>query len=91
MHYRNDFFCGDFKQAAVMNPTYPIYDEKNENGFFMPEGTGLSNPVEQMQQKESYKDGNYFRGSVKATINVKPTEGSLRINGFAAIEEGDNR
>lgn len=91
MHYRNDFFCGDFKQAAVMNPTYPIYDEKKENGFFMPEGTGLSNPVEQMQQKESYKDGNYFRGSVKATINVKPTEGSLRINGFAAIEEGDNR
>ena len=91
MHYRNDFFCGDFKQAAVMNPTYPIYDEKKENGFFMPEGTGLSNPVEQMQQKESYGDGNYFRGSVKATINVKPTEGSLRINGFAAIEEGDNR
>ena len=24
MHYRNDFNCGDFKQAAIMNPTYPI-------------------------------------------------------------------
>lgn len=91
MHYRNDYFCGDFKQAATMNPTYPIYDPTTPNGFFMPQGTGQSNPVEQMMQKESYKDGNYFRGSVKATVNVKPVKGMLRINGFAAIEEGDNR
>ena len=91
MHYRNDYFCGDFKQAATMNPTYPIYDSSTPNGFFMPQGTGQSNPVEQMMQKESYKDGNYFRGSVKATVNVKPVKGMLRINGFAAIEEGDNR
>ncbi len=91
MHYRNDFFCGDFKQAATLNPTYPIYDDANENGFFKPEATGTSNPVEQMKQKESYGDGNYFRGSIKASVNVKPVKGSLRIDGFAAIEEGDNR
>lgn len=91
MHYRNDYFCGDFKQAATMNPTYPIYDDSTPNGYFMPQGTGQSNPVEQMNQKESYKDGNYFRGSVKATVNVKPVKGMLRINGFVAIEEGDNR
>ena len=90
MHYRNDYNCGDFKQAATMNPTYPIYDKSNANGYFKPSGTGLSNPVEQMNQKESYGNGNFFRGSVKATINVKPIEG-LRVSGFAAIEEGDNR
>ena len=90
MHYRNDFNCGDFKQAATMNPTYPIYDSSTANGFFMPSGTGVSNPVEQMMQKESYGNGNFFRGSIKATINVKPIEG-LRISGFAAVEEGDNR
>ena len=90
MHYRNDFNCGDFKQAATMNPTYPIYDSANENGYFKPSGTGTSNPVEQMMQKESYGDGNFFRGSIKATLNVKPIAG-LRISGFAAVEEGDNR
>ncbi len=90
MHYRNDYFCGDFKQAAIVNPTYPIYDSSTASGYFMPQGTGQSNPVETMNQKESYKDGNYFRGSVKATVNIKPVEG-LRISGFAALEEGDNR
>ena len=90
MHYRNDYNCGDFKQAAIMNPTYPIYDSSTPNGFFMPTGTGVSNPVEQMMQKESYGDGNFFRGSIKATVNVKPVAG-LRVSGFAAIEEGDNR
>ncbi|MBQ8839206.1 MAG: TonB-dependent receptor [Bacteroidales bacterium] len=90
MHYRNDYFCGSFKQAAILNPTYPIYDSKNANGFYEPSGTGTSNPVEQMMQKESYGDGNFFRGSVKATVNIKPVEG-LKVNGFAAIEEGDNR
>ena len=90
MHYRNDFNCGDFKQAAIMNPTYPIYDSANANGFFKPTGTGTSNPVEQMMQKESYGDGNFFRGSIKATVNIKPVQG-LKVSGFAAIEEGDNR
>ena len=89
MHYRNDYFCGNFTQAAILNPTYPIYDAANANGYFMPTGTGASNPVEQMMQKESYKDGNYFRGSVKATVNIKPVKG-LRVSGFAAVEEGDN-
>ncbi len=90
MHYRNDFFCGDFKQAAIVNPSYPIYDSSTPSGYFMPQGTGQSNPVENMNQKESYKDGNYFRGSVKATVNIKPVEG-LKLSGFAAMEEGDNR
>ena len=89
MHYRNDYFCGDFKQAAILNPTTPIYDASQENGYYMPQGTGISNPVENMNQKESYKDGNYFRGSVKATVNIKPVEG-LKVSGFAAFEEGDN-
>lgn len=90
MHYRNDYFTGDFKQAAIMNPTYPIYDAKNSNGYYAPQGTGLSNPVETMNQKESYGDGNFFRGSVKATLDIKPIQG-LKLNAFAAIEEGDNR
>ena len=89
MHYRNDYFCGDFKQAAIMNPTYPIYDSSNENGYFRPSGTGLSNPVENMNQRESYQDGNYFRGSIRATVNIVPVPG-LKVNGFVAIEEGDN-
>ena len=42
-----------------------------------------------MYQKESYATGNYFRGSVKATVNIKPVTG-LKVSGFAAIEEGDN-
>lgn len=89
MHYRNDYFCGDFKMAAVLNPTYPIYDSSTSTGYYKPQGTGLSNPVENMNQKESYQEGNYFRGSIKATVNIKAVEG-LRISGFAAIEEGDN-
>ena len=90
MHYRNDYFCGDFKQAAIVNPTYPVYDKNTESGYFKPQGTGQSNPVENMNQRESYGNGNYFRGSVKATVNIKAVEG-LKISGFAAIEEGDNR
>ena len=89
MHYRNDYNCADWKMAAVLNPTYPIYDKANANGYYKPEGTGEGNPVEQMMQKESYQDGNYFRGSIKATVNIKPVQG-LRVSGFAAIEEGDN-
>ena len=90
MHYRNDYFCGDFTQAAIANPTYPIYDPTTASGYFAPQGTGQSNPVEAMNQKEAYQDGNYFRGSIKATVNIKAVEG-LKVNAFAAIEEGDNR
>ena len=90
LHYRNDYFCGDFTQAAIANPTYPVYDKTTASGYFMPQGTGQSNPVEAMNNKESYQDGNYFRGSVKATVNIKAVEG-LKVNAFAAIEEGDNR
>jgi len=89
MHYRNDYFTGDFKQAAIVNPTYPIYDATTGSGYYYPQGTGQSNPVEGLLQKESYQDGNYFRGSIKATVNVKPIEG-LKINAFAAMEDGDN-
>ena len=90
MHYRNDYFCGDFKNAALLNPTYPVYDETSPNGYFWrSEETGFVNPVENMNQKESYGSGNYFRGSVKATVNIKPVQG-LKVSGFAALEEGDN-
>lgn len=89
MHYRNDYFTGDFKQAAIVNPTYPIYDTSTGSGYYFPQGTGQSNPVEGLKQKESYQDGNYFRGSVKATVNIIPIEG-LKINAFAAMEDGDN-
>jgi TonB-linked SusC/RagA family outer membrane protein len=89
MHYRNDFFCGTFKEAAILNPSYPVYDASQANGYYMPTGTGRGNPVEQMNQKESYGDGNYFRGSIRPTINIKPVPG-LKASAFAAWEEGDN-
>lgn len=90
MHYRNNYDCGDFKQAATLNPTYPIYDETNTtSGYFIPSGSGQSNPIAATNQKESYQEGNFFRGSVKATVDIKAVPG-LKINGFAAIEEGDN-
>lgn len=90
MRYRNDYFCGDFKQAAILNPTYPIYDENNTvSGYYIPSGSGQSNPVAAMNQKESYQEGNYFRGSVRASVNIKPVPG-LKVSGFAALEEGDN-
>ena len=89
MHYRNDYFCGDFKQAAILNPTYPIYNKETESGYYLPTASGQSNPVAAANQKESYQEGNYFRGSVKATVDIKAVPG-LKVNGFAAIEEGDN-
>lgn len=90
MRYRNDYFCGDFKNAALLNPTYPVMDPSSPNGYYdRSEETGFVNPVENMNQKESYADGNYFRGSIKATVNIKPVQG-LKVSGFAAIEEGDN-
>ena len=70
MNYRNDYFCGDFKQAAIVNPTYPIYDKSTKSGYFAPQGTGQSNPVENMMNRESYQDGNFFRGSVKASYEL---------------------
>ncbi|MBQ2248391.1 MAG: SusC/RagA family TonB-linked outer membrane protein [Tidjanibacter sp.] len=87
MQYRNDYFTGDFKQAAILNPTYPIYDETQENGFYLPQGTGLTNPVENMTNKESYQDGNFFRGSVKASLRLFD---GLKLSAFAAMEDGDN-
>ena len=90
MQYRNDFFCGDFKQAAILNPTYPVKDPTTDSGYFNPESTGVRNPVEDMNQRESYGDGNYFRGSVKASYSFDTVKG-LKLNAFAAIEEGDNR
>ena len=89
MHYRNDYFQGDFKQAAIVNPTYPIYDTKTESGYYLPNASGQSNPVASANQKESYQEGNYFRGSVKATVDIKAVPG-LKVNAFAALEEGDN-
>lgn len=87
MQYRNDYFCGDFKQAAIVNPTYPIYDKSTESGYFKPQGSGQSNPVENMMNRESYKDGNFFRGSLKASLELFD---GFKLNAFAAIEEGDN-
>ena len=87
MMYRNDYFCGSFTQAAILNPTYPIYDKSTPSGYYQPQGTGLSNPVEDMNNKESYQDGNFFRGSVKATYDLG--EG-LKFSAFGALEQGDN-
>ncbi len=89
MHYRNDYSGADWKQAAILNPTYPIYDSSNENGYYFPQGTGESNPVEQLNQKESYQDGNSYRASLKATVNIKAVEG-LRVSAFGALEGGNN-
>lgn len=89
LNYKNNYFTGDFKQAAIMNPTYPIYDSSTPNGYFKPTGTGLSNPVENMNNRESYQNGNYFRGSFKASVNVQDIKG-LKFSAFAALEEGDN-
>lgn len=85
MHYRNDYFCGSFADAATFNPTYPV---KNPDGsYFSTES--LTTPVEQMNMKESYQDGNFFRGAVKGTVNIVPVPG-LKANAFVAFEEGDN-
>ncbi len=90
-HYRNDFMpeaTDNFTMASVLNPTTPLY---NADGSYYTSFTtnGNFNPVEAMNLKEAYTDGNYFRGSVRATVNIKAVEG-LKLNGFAAIEEGDN-
>lgn len=87
MHYRNDKHCGDIGTGAILNPTFPIY--KEDGSYFIPTGTVTSNPVADQELKESYQDGNYFRGSVRATVNIKAVPG-LKVTGFAALEEGDN-
>ena len=89
MHYRNDYFCGDFEQGAIVNPTYPVYDEKTVSGYFTPQGSGQVNPVELMNQKKSYQDGNYFRGSIRPSINIKAVTG-LKLSAFFAMEQGNN-
>jgi TonB-linked SusC/RagA family outer membrane protein len=89
MHYRNDYNCGDYNMAAQVNPTYPIYDTSTFNGYYYIQGSGQSNPIEAMNQKESYQDGNYFRGSIRPTIFIKPVPG-LKISAFAAFEESFN-
>ena len=87
MHYRNDYNCGSLNNGAILNPTFPIYNE--DGSYFIPTGTVTSNPIADNDLKESYQDGNYFRGSVRATVNIKAVPG-LKVTGFAALEEGDN-
>lgn len=90
MHYKNDYQCSDFKQVATLNPTYPIYDSKNTtSGYFLPSGSGQSNPIAALNQKESNQTGNFFRGSIKASLNIKPVPG-LKVSQFIALEDGDN-
>lgn len=88
MHYKNQYQCGDFKTAAILNPTLPIYDPSSKSGFAEVGGTS-ENPIMAQNQKESYQQGNYFRGSVKGSINILPVPG-LKLNVLAALEEGDN-
>ena len=94
MHYRNNYCQVSFKNAAIVNPTYPVHDAAQPSGFFKIDETGQTNPIEQLNDpsrgRDAYKDGNFFRGSIKATVNIKAVEG-LKVSAFAAIEEGDNR
>lgn len=89
IHYKNNYFCGDMKQAVILNPTYPLYDGATKSNYFLPSGSGQYNPIAAMDQKESNQNGNSFRGSIKATVDIKPVPG-LKINAFAALEEADN-
>ena len=89
IHYKNNYYCGDMKQAVILNPTYPLYEGSTTSNYFLPSGSGQSNPIAAMNQKESYQEGNSFRGSVKATVDIKPVPG-LKLNAFAALEEADN-
>lgn len=89
MHYKNDKDWAEFDQCATLNPTYPVYDKSTKSGFYYVEASGFQNPIEPYKLNEEYGDGNYFRGSVRATINILPVKG-LKVNGFAAFEEGDN-
>lgn len=91
MHYRNDKTDAAFyTQAALLNPTMPIYDDKSSNGYYLVTNSGQYNPVEYSNYREECEEGNAFRGSIKATVDIKPVPG-LKVNAFAAFEEGDNR
>lgn len=89
MHYRNDKDWAQYDMCATLNPTYPVYDKSTKSGFYYVEASGFSNPIEPYVLNEEYGDGNFFRGSVRATVNILPVPG-LKINAFAAMEEGDN-
>lgn len=89
MHYRNDKDWAQYDMCATLNPTYPVYDKSTKSGFYYVEASGFSNPIEPFVLNSEYGDGNFFRGSVRATINILPVQG-LKINAFAAMEEGDN-
>lgn len=89
MHYRNNKDWAQFDMAATLNPTYPVYDPTTKSGFYFIESTGYQNPIEPYVLNEEYGDGNFFRGSVRATVNILPVKG-LKVNAFAAFEEGDN-
>ena len=78
MHYRNNKTDDGFlTMAAQLNPTMPVYDKKSPNGYYTDGlSNGQYNPVEALKNREEYDDGNFFRGSIKATVNIKAVEGS---------------
>lgn len=89
MHYKNNKDWAEYDMCATLNPTYPVYDPSTKSGFYFVEATGFINPIEPFVLNTEYGDGNFFRGSVRATVNILPVPG-LKINAFAAMEEGDN-
>jgi TonB-linked SusC/RagA family outer membrane protein len=89
LHYRNNKDWAQFDMAATLNPTYPVYDPSTESCFYQVQSSGFNNPIEPYVLNEEYGDGNFFRGSVRATVNILPVKG-LKVNAFAALEEGDN-
>ena len=89
LHYRNNKDWAQFDMAATLNPTYPVYDPSTKSGFYQVQSSGFTNPIEPYVLNEEYGDGNFFRGSVRATVNILPVKG-LKVNAFAALEEGDN-
>ncbi|MGN0187941.1 MAG: SusC/RagA family TonB-linked outer membrane protein [Candidatus Cryptobacteroides sp.] len=88
MWYRNDFSAADYTVASQLNPTMPVFNE--DGTYYAPGNSGQYNPVEFLNARENYGDGNFFRGSIKATVDIKAVPG-LKVNAFAAIEGGDNR
>ena len=88
MWYRNDFSDADYTMASQLNPTMPVY--KEDGSYYIPGNSGQYNPVEYLNARENYGDGNFFRGSIKATVDIKAVPG-LKLNAFAALEAGDNR
>ena len=89
LHHRNDYFTGSYKQAAILNPTYPVYDSSTESGYFDPIATGMSNPLEDMNNCDFYNNGNHWKGAIKARLNLKSIEG-LKFEVDGAIEKGNN-